>query len=354
MFGFFKSAQPKRVFIEGMDEPIEVANKETILNAALRQGVRFPHSCRVGGCATCKCRLTGGKVKELTESAYILSEQELDQGYILACQSVPKGDVHIAVDHLNTSGPDIKPTQHSGVVVAQQALTHDIMALDIELDAPLRYIAGQYALLSVPGRIDEPRSYSFAYPAGQHGTPTVRFYIRQVPGGDMSTWAQGSVMNTQVQVEGPFGDFYLRKNQQATSQPILCIAGGSGLAPIKALLEEALSFKNPRPVTFLFGARRQQDLYCLAEIEQLQQQWAGEFTFIPVLSEEPEASGWKGARGLVTEHLDRYCSPDSQAYLCGPPAMLDAAEAQLHQLGVSPDQIFSDKFLDKSNQQKIA
>lgn len=354
MFGFFKSAQSKRVFIEGMDEPIEVGSKETILNAALRQGIRFPHSCRVGGCATCKCRLTEGKVKELTESAYVLSEEELDQGYILACQSVPKGDVSIQVDNLSTGGPEFKPTRHAGMVAAQQALTHDIMALDIKLDAPMRYVAGQYALLSLPGQIDEPRSYSFASATGQDGSQTLRFFIRQVPGGEMSSWAQGQVVNTQVQVEGPYGDFYMRESQAETSQPILCIAGGSGLAPIKALLEDALSFKNPRPVTFLFGARSQRDLYCLEEIRQLQQEWAGEFTFIPVLSEEAEDSDWTGARGLVTEHLARYCNADSQAYLCGPPAMLDAAEQQLQQLGVSANNIFSDKFLDKSSQQKIA
>ena len=178
----------------------------------------------------------------------------------------------------------------------------------------------------------------------------MRFFIRQIPGGQLSSWAQGQVVDTAVQLEGPFGDFYLREGEQ----PILCIAGGSGLAPIKALLEDALAFKNPRPVTFLFGARRQQDLYCLDEIRQLQQQWAGEFRFIPVLSDEPETSDWRGARGLVTDQLAQHCSADSQAYLCGPPAMLDAAESRLQQLGVSPQQLFSDKFLDKSSQQKIA
>ena len=344
MFGLFKSTKPKRVFIEGMDRPIEVGNKETLLNAALRQGVPFPHSCRVGGCATCKCRLTEGKVRELTESAYVLSEQELDQGYILACQSVPKTDIHIAVDHLDNT--------YQGKVMAQQALTHDIMALDIRLQAPMQYIAGQYALLSVPGLIDEPRSYSFATPAQTGAAQTLRFFIRQVTGGQMSTWAQGQVVDTEVQLQGPFGDFYLRPGER--NQPILCIAGGSGLAPIKALLEAALSAGNTQPVTFLFGARRQQDLYCLDAIEQLQQQWPGEFTFIPVLSEAADDAHWTGARGLVTEHLAQHCSPDCQAYLCGPPAMLDAAENQLQQLGVSTEHIFSDKFLDKSSQPKIA
>ncbi len=290
MFGFFKSAKPKSVYIEGMDQALEVGNKETILNAALRQGVRFPHSCRVGGCASCKCRLTEGKVKELTESAYILSEDELDQGYILACQSVPKTDVRIAVDNLNSDGPGFAPRRITGSVVAQQPLTHDIMALDIRLDESIQYAAGQYALLSVPGCIEEPRSYSFATAAGPGGEQRVRFFIRRVPNGEMSGWAQGPVLDTPIALEGPFGDFYLRDG----SSPILCIAGGSGLAPIKALLEDALSFKNPRPVVFLFGARSQQDLYCLDDIKQLQQEWAGDFTFVPVLSEEPADSDWHG------------------------------------------------------------
>ncbi|RLT95104.1 NADH:ubiquinone reductase (Na(+)-transporting) subunit F [Ketobacter sp.] len=349
MFGLFKASQPKLLHIEGTPTPLPVGDKETILNAALRQGIRFPHSCRVGGCATCKCRLTRGKVKELTEAAYVLSAEELDQGYILACQSVPRGEVHIALDQPPVQAPD--PIRCWGTVVAQQALTHDITALDIELEPEsnqaLHYAAGQYARLSVPGHIDTPRSYSFATPATASGQRRVRFFIRQVPGGEMSSWAQGPVLASRVRLEGPYGDFYLR---ESPAQPILCIAGGSGLAPIKALLEDALAHRNPRPVTFLFGARSQQDLYCLAELQQLQEQWAGDFRFIPVLSEEPAASDWNGARGLVTDHLEQYCDPRSQAYLCGPPAMLDAAEHKLQQLGIPPQQCFSDKFLDQSSQ----
>lgn len=350
MFSFFKSSQPRLIKIEGIDTPIEVNGKETILNAALRQGIGFPHSCRVGGCATCKCRLMEGKVKELTESAYVLSEEELDQGYILACQSVPRSNLSIRLDPVGTANSDAVPRNVSGVVSGQRRLTHDICALTLQLDSPLEYTAGQYALLSVPTVIDEARSYSFATPATKEGTSSIEFFIRQVPGGTMSSWAQGNIVKTPITLQGPFGDFYLRESQQ----PILCIAGGSGLAPIKALLEEALHCRNPRPVTFLFGARTQADLYCLESIQKLQQQWAGEFNFVPVLSEEPSDSNWTGLRGLVTDVLTQYTQPHAQAYLCGPPAMLDAAETVLQNLGLPQDQIFSDKFLDKSSQFNIA
>jgi NAD(P)H-flavin reductase/ferredoxin len=346
MFGLFTSSKPKNIRIEGVESAIEIHGKETILSAALRQGIRFPHSCRVGGCATCKCKLTSGKVKELTESAYILSAEELDQGYILACQSVPKSDITIELDQLNAGSPQFTPKTFHGEVAASRRLTQDIAALDILLHEPIHYAAGQYALLSVPGQIDQGRSYSFAAAPSPQGTNVAQFYIRKVPGGAMSSWAQGDdIVGTAVSLNGPFGDFYLREGEQ----PIVCIAGGSGLAPVKALLEDALAFKNPRPVVFLFGARTQQDLYCLDQIKHLQSQWAGDFTFVPVLSEEPLSSDWPGARGLVTHYLEQYTTPASQVYMCGPPPMLDAAEQVLLQQGIAAEQIFSDKFFDQSS-----
>lgn len=345
MFGLFKPASPKTVHIEGLDTPLSVQPKETILQAALRQGVRFPHSCRVGGCATCKCQLKNGKVKELTESSYVLSDQDLEQGYILACQSVPKTDLAIRVDNLLAGGSTFVPTQFAGKVEKIQRHTHDIVELAIQLDAPLQYAAGQYALLSVPGLIEEPRSYSFAGAPQPGGNRHIQFFIRAVPGGQMSQWAQQpTLVGTRVQVDGPFGDFYLRESEQ----PILCIAGGSGLAPVKALLEDALAFKCTRPVVFLFGARTQQDLYCLDALRSLAQNWATELLFVPVLSEEPADSHWKGARGMVTDYINQFLQPHTQIYMCGPPPMLDVAEARLLKAGIPADQIFCDRFLDKS------
>lgn len=345
MFGFFGSGKSKTLKIDGVDDAIVVEKKETILNAALRDGVRFPHSCRVGGCATCKCKLVSGKVKELTESAYILDEDDLAQGYILACQAVPKTDVEIHVDNLDLNGPNNPVVKTDGVVTKTRQLTHDISAVSINLNNPLAYAAGQYALLSVPGTIEEPRSYSFATVSDSKGNSDIEFYIRQVPDGEMSTWAQRhDLKGTVVSVEGPFGDFYLRDGDS----PLICIAGGSGLAPLKALLEDALNFKSSRDVVFLFGARTQNDLYCMDEIRRLETEWAANFTFVPVLSEEPEDSDWQGKRGLVTTYIQEYLMPGSQAYMCGPPPMLDAAEVELLNHGVPAEQIFSDKFLDKS------
>lgn len=341
MFGFLTPKDPQTIVIEGSENSIQTQSKETILNAALRQGVRFPHSCKVGGCASCKCQLLEGEVKELTESAYILSEEDLENNMILACQAIPKTEVKISLGASNGKAP--KPLQSAGKVINQTRLTHDIVELTIETYQPINFLAGQYAQLNVPGTIEEPRCYSFA--EAPSNSKQLKFYIRQIEGGEMSTWANSNqALSGELTVDGPYGDFYLRDSQS----PMLMIAGGSGLAPVKAVLEDALNFKNPRPVTFLFGARTQADLYCLKELESIAQNWAGEFQFIPVLSEEPEGSDWQGARGMVTEFMDKHATSETQLYMCGPPPMLDAAERKARELGVEGKNIFADKFTDKS------
>jgi 3-phenylpropionate/trans-cinnamate dioxygenase ferredoxin reductase subunit len=160
---------------------ISVAPRETLLEAALRQGVAFPSSCRVGGCATCKCRVTAGRVQERTESAYILSAPEVEAGFVLGCQAVPLTDVTVEVE-----APAAEATRRvTGRIVAQTALTHDIAQIDLELDAPLPYQAGQNALLTLDTLPDVTRSYSFASPPGDG--QRAQFFVRRVAGGALST-----------------------------------------------------------------------------------------------------------------------------------------------------------------------
>lgn len=333
MFSFFSRPRPTTASINGRS--IGVLPKETLLQAALRQGIEFPHSCRVGGCASCKCRLLEGQVRELTETGYILSDAELDQGYILACQSVPKTDLRIEVD-LDTQQARRRV---EGRVLAQQRLTHDITRLLLQLDESLAYKAGQYAQLSLAGLPGIARSYSFANAPAADGQ--VSFFVRQVPGGRFSSYvAEQDLCGQRVAVEGPLGDFWLRPAQA----PLLLVAGGSGLAPILALLQQALAEGVSRPVTLLFGARQQRDLYALDELSAIAAQWRGAFRFIPVLSEAAADSDWQGARGLVTEHLPAALEAGAHAYLCGPPAMIDSAVALLRGQGVSGEQIHADRF----------
>lgn len=333
MFSFF--AKPKPVTAVINDTPITVNPKETLLQAALRQGIDFPHSCRVGGCASCKCQLVEGQVKELTQTAYILSDEDLDRGCILACQAVPKTDVRVRVD-LDRQGARRRV---QGRVIGQDRLTHDIVRLRVQLDESLPYKAGQFAQIGVSGLPGVERSYSFATPAQPDAQ--VSFFVRRVPGGVFSAAVnEQNLMGQTATVDGPLGDFWLRPG----TGPLLMVAGGSGLAPILALLQDARAQGVARPVTLLFGARTQADLYALDALQDLARQWPSAFTFTPVLSDEPPASGWDGARGFVTEHLPASPAPDTQAYLCGPPPMIDTAESLLRERGLSREQLHADRF----------
>ncbi|MEM7152388.1 MAG: fatty acid desaturase [Myxococcota bacterium] len=317
-------------------EDIEVQAGETLLDAALRQGVDFPNSCRVGGCASCKCRVTSGQVRELTETAYLLSAEEIADGTVLACQSVPKTDVTIEVDNA------VEGTR--GVVVGQTKLTHDITRLEVLTEHAHGYRAGQFAQVTLDGLEHASRSYSFACPPRRDGH--VEFFIRHVPGGTFSSAVQETdLVGRGVNLRPADGQFYLRDGEG----PLLFVAGGSGLAPVLAILEEAAARGVERPVVLLFGAREQRDLYALDRIHRVADRWRGSFTFVPVLSQVPEGDGWDGARGMVTDLIPALADANTQAYLCGPPAMVDAGVERLSELGVGPRSIFFDRFTTRAD-----
>ena len=312
--------------------PVLVEPRETVLQAALRSGIDFPSSCRVGGCGACKCRLTEGTVKELTETAYLLSGEEIDQGYILACQSVPQSDVRIEVD----LAPNATHRRIPGRIVRQERITHDITRLRVQLDEPLPYRAGQFARLDLDG---VERNYSFAAPASADGE--VSFFVRKVPGGKLSSRIHDhDVLGRAVHVTGPSGAIWLRPAEA----PLLFVAGGSGLAPILAMLQEAVACGVSRDATLLFGARTAEDLYAHDDIEAIARQWRGVFRFVPVLSAADDTAAWTGARGHVTEQIPALTAEGAHAYLCGPPAMVDAAVARLVERGVAREHIHFDRF----------
>lgn len=317
--------------------------RKVILNAALSAGLGFPHNCRVGSCTQCKCKLKSGKVRALTDASYVLSAEDLKAGMILACQSIPESDLEIEVE-LTSHGDRLVETR--GTIVGQRDLTHDIVELRVKLDDPMMFKAGQYAELRLE-ELSLPRNYSFAIAPKGNALDELVFHIRKVPGGRFTEWLfAANRQETRLSVAGPFGDFYLRPSEGEQHNPIVCVAGGSGMAPILSLLEQAAWAGEVRDVVYLFGARTQRDLYAQAEIEKLQKAWRGSMTFIQVLSEEPANSGWTGRRGYVTDAL-RDLNLDwssTQAYLCGPPAMIDAAIQKFGALGVKADNVRFDKF----------
>lgn len=348
----FAKKAPAVVTLASGGRQFTVPGGQTMLEAALAAGIGIEHDCKVGSCGACKYRLLSGKVSELSPSALALTAEQLQQGYRLACQCVPKSDLEIAVDTL--AATDAPAETVAGKIVRMAALTHDIIGLSIQLDRPLVYTAGQYADLRADA-VAGARSYSFASAPEGGGNRIIDFHIRLVPGGEFTGWLfSADRTGGTIYVSGPHGSFGLRPSEGKAETPIVCIGGGSGLAPLRAILQQARSEGSRRPVTLLFGARTAADLYCLEEIAQMRDAWRAPFEFLPVLSAEPQNSGWSGARGLVADFAPRIAYLDqAQAYLCGPPPMVDAAEAILLRHGVHRQRIFADRFYDRSRPAEV-
>lgn len=311
----------------------DAAPGETLLDAAQRAGVALPFSCRVGGCGTCRCRVLEGTVEERTESAYLLSDDEIATGVVLACQGVPRGAVRIA----RVDAPATAARRVGGAVVAQARLAPGVVRIDVQLDQGLPYAAGQHALLRLGDRPAVARPYSFATPTRADGR--VSFIVRRHAGGALSArLCDEDLRGRAVQVEGPFGDFTLREGAASW----LFVATGTGLSPIVALLHEALDRGIARPATVLVGARSADDLFARDELAALAARWPGGLRVVPVLSRAD--AGWDGARGRVTDHLAALLPEDAEAWLCGTPAMVDDAGALLRALGVPAARVHADRF----------
>ncbi|NLP62625.1 2Fe-2S iron-sulfur cluster-binding protein [Paraburkholderia sacchari] len=324
---------------------------ESVLKAAVRQGIRIPHLCMTGECGSCRCRLVRGKVRLKRDISSHVDAAALQRGHLLACQSEAQSDILLAVPGLSHGMDAGALINTGGRIKSVTELNHDIRLLTVELDEALAYRAGQYGQLCVPGHPSlesAPRCYSFSC-AAQDGPQTeVQFHVRRVPGGQFTEWlfAEDRVGHA-LAITGPLGDFGFRDDGRA----VVCVAGGSGLAPIKAMLEHMSQLPSAPDTTLFFAARSQRDLYCMDALERLQRHWPapGRLLVLPVLSGEAPDSGWEGLRGFCTDHLERFCSlADTSFYLCGPPPMIDATLEKLR--GQTPPHcIHYDRFFDRSH-----
>ena len=216
----------------------------------------------------------------------------------------------------------------------------------------MQAVAGQYGTIKVPG-VKKPRSYSFAKAPENENPNEHTFYIRLVPGGELSAWLEKGKkrIGERVELSGPMGKFRL----DDSNDPMVCIAGGSGMSAIAAISEHAANINAARDCYFFYGARTQKDLYGEAEMQAVKSKWnsSKKFEFIPVLSEEPEDSDWKGPRGFVTEHFKtEYLDSGKisvngiKAFFCGPPPMIDHGVKVLMEAGLAEENIKFDKFED--------
>lgn len=339
----FGKREPLDVQVVSHDLRFKAKPGQTLLEAAQDAGVGFPCDCKVGTCGTCRYRLLDGRIAELNSSAVCLSGEDFQNGWRLGCQSVARSDLSIFLPGLVSEiGPP--PTLFEAEIASVKPLTHDIVELRLKLNRPIVFVAGQYADLQTED-VEGARSYSFAEAAPPGGSDQPCFHVRRVTGGAFTEWLFGeNRVGYGITLRGPLGQFRLRN----VDAPIICVGGGTGLAPLKCLLEQAARDNCARPVTLLYGARTQADLYCRDEIVRIAQHWPMPFEFVPVLSMEPEGSDWRGARGLVGDKLAEVPRlAESQIYLCGPPPMVDAAELIALGHGVSKEAILADRFFDR-------
>ncbi len=315
---------------------LPVPDGQTILEAALQNGVAYPHGCRSGRCGSCKSRLIEGAVEMLPHSRYALTEEETRCGFILACRAVPKSDV--AVAWLGNDEAAAAPIQNvEGTVVAMDELTHDIMRVRIRPEATntLPFAAGQYA--DIRFGPSPARSYSMA---NRPGDRELEFHIRRVPGGVASGYVHSTLQpGERVALRAPLGSSHLRDGH---SGPMLCIAGGSGLAPINSIVETALAHGMSQPIHVYFGARTERDLYFVQHFEALARRHAN-LSFVPVLS---EAHATQYRTGFVTQAAgaDLADLKSWKAYVAGPPAMVEAAMALAFERGLNVQDMHADVF----------
>jgi propane monooxygenase reductase component len=333
--------QTYQVRLEPVGIEFEVDEDETILRGAFRQGLMLMHGCKEGQCSACKSFLLDGEVDLDKYSTFALNDFEKDEGWTLLCRAHAMSDLEIELinydEEVLRSGVALRTEQMR--VERIDELTHDIRRLVLS-GAALDYKPGQYVDLRIPGT-DEVRSFSMAnLPCGE-----LEFMIKVYPDGKFSSLLSGGGLapGDEIEVTGPYGVFTLREK---SDRPLLFIGGGAGMAPILALLRSMADRGIDRQAIYYYGARTTRDLFHLEELAELEQRLPN-FRFVAALSEaESDGAGWDGEVGLITDVVVRREQQLSEvdAYLCGPPPMVDAAIGLLTQKGLPESRVYYDKF----------
>ncbi|MFC9356219.1 2Fe-2S iron-sulfur cluster-binding protein [Rhodococcus sp. NPDC057014] len=314
------------------------AEDQTILDSALRANEWLPHSCTQGTCGTCKIRVLQGEVAHNASPEYTLTAEERDTGLALACTASACSNLVIEpVDQTDDAAPHHPLRDYHGTVVALDDIATGTRRLLIELDEPMKFNAGQYCALDIPGT-PISRHYSMANPPSQD--QLLEFHVRLTPGGAATAgWIFSSLQPGQkVALRGPLGQFNCFEPRQEST---ILVGGGTGLAPLKSIVLHALEHDLLPEIYLYHGGRTQQDLYDVEFFEGLSEKY-DHFHYRPALSEEQ----WSGAHGLITDAvLEDFATCRGMAgYICGPPPMVTAAVKAFKRRRMSPRLIFREEF----------
>lgn len=328
-----------RVDLVNDNRSFDTEKGENILSAALRQGIVIPHNCRSGICGSCMGLLHSGKVDHGTHRLPALSKEKEQQGYVLCCKAKTKTNIRLQVETIDAVA-NIEIKTLTCRVKHMQKLADDVMLLELKLPPheKFEFCAGQYLDFLLPAT--KRRSFSLAH--SPTNSETIQLHIRHVPGGAFT----GKVFNEMkvkdlLRIQGPFGTFIMRDH----SRPAILIAGGTGLAPLKSMLEVVREHGCERPLHLYWGVRARKDLYFDGQLKQ----WDKDLDclyYTPVLSEPDAADDWQGVRGWVHEAViaDFPDLAGLDVYASGPPPMINAIQQSFPGQGLEQGRLYFDSF----------
>ena len=323
----------------GAEARFHVRAGETLLDAGLREGLALPYECRNGGCGVCLCTVAQGRVTHKPYQRSALPDSALAAGRALLCCAVPQEDLVIEVE-APLEAAAASRAAHVGQVEAMERLAPDVMRLWVSLPWGVRldFSAGQYIQVLLDD--GQRRAFSFANPP--HRSERIELHVRRIPGGRFTGHVfEGMRVGDALRFEGPFGRFTLQEGER----PLLFVAGATGFAPIKSILEDAFHRGLRRPLHLYWGVRRPDDLY----LQDLVRAWEREhpqFHYVPVVSDPRSEDGWSGRTGLVHEALlaDFPALAGYEVYVCGSLRMVDTAVRDFLSRGLDEQACFSDAF----------
>ena len=340
------------VKVEPSGRTFSVNEGETLLAAAIRQGIGLPYGCKDGACGSCKCKKLDGTVQHGTHQSKALSAQEEEAGLILTCCGVAHSDV--VLESRQVTDESAFPIRKMPVRVSSLSrASHDVMLMTLQLPANevFKYHAGQYVEFLL--RDGDRRSYSMANaPHTQADKPGLELHLRHMPGGKFTDPVFSTMKEKDIlRIEGPYGSFFLREE---SSKPMVLLASGTGFAPIKAIIEH-MQLKNiQRPAVLYWGGRRPQDLYMhdwmLAKCAEMPT-----LRYVPVISNALPEDQWDGRTGFVHQAVlqDLPDLSGHQVYACGAPIVVDSARADYTaQAGLPQEEFFADSFTTAADKAK--
>ncbi len=323
------------IVIQPLERRISAPAGSNLLDVMRENGVPVSHSCMAGRCGTCRCKVLSGEVTEHAPVETRPANGGTPGHYVLACQATVSGDCVIEVPE-----PDevvVHPARTlKGTVTAFEPLCHDVRMLRLRPSKPLEFSPGQYTQLQFAPEVARPYSL-----AGVTADDELEYHIRIVPRGRVTQYIESQVqVGDSVKISGPLGTSYLRRRHQG---PMLCVAGGTGLAPMLSIVRGALEGGMPNPIHLYFGARAQRDVYGEERLAALAERHPN-FRYEIVLSAPEAKSGYR--HGLVTEAVTESLPQlhGWRAYLAGPPVMVEAASLLAIQRGVAPEHVYADAF----------